>query len=68
VSVSVTEARRVGARESRRLSFRRLEAASMGERLLDFTQPFDVPLLDATVAVFYGASSTEEVRTARRFE
>lgn len=31
-------------------------------RLLDFGQPLDVALLDATVAAFYGAGSNEEVR------
>ena len=31
-------------------------------KLLDFGQPMDVELLDATVAAFYGASSNEEVR------
>jgi exportin-1 len=31
-------------------------------RLLDFSQPMDVALLDATVAAFYGAGSNEEVR------
>ena len=30
-------------------------------KLLDFTQPIDVPLLDATVGAFYGAGSQEEV-------
>jgi hypothetical protein len=30
-------------------------------RLLDFGQPLDVALLDATVAAFYGAGSNEEV-------
>jgi exportin-1 len=38
----------------------------MAEKLLDFTQPFDVPLLDATVAVFYSSSSAEEVRRGAR--
>jgi exportin-1 len=33
----------------------------MAEKLLDFTQPFDVGLLDATVAAFYGTGSKEEV-------
>lgn len=31
-------------------------------KLLDFGQPLDVGLLDATIAAFYGASSNEEVR------
>jgi exportin-1 len=39
----------------------------MAEKLLDFSQPFDVPLLDATVAAFYGASSGEEVRARAAF-
>lgn len=34
----------------------------MVDKLLDFTQPFDVPLLDATVQAFYGTGSKEEVR------
>ena len=34
-------------------------------RLLDFSQPMDVALLDATVAAFYGAGSNEEVREER---
>ncbi len=29
--------------------------------LLDFKQPFDVPLLDATIKAFYGAGSNQEV-------
>lgn len=33
----------------------------MAEKLLDFSQPFDVGLLDATVAAFYGTGSKEEV-------
>ena len=35
--------------------------ATPAARLLDFSQPLDVPLLDATVAMFYGAGSAEEV-------
>jgi exportin-1 len=31
-------------------------------KLLDFSQPFDVALLDATVNAFYGAGSNDEVR------
>ena len=31
-------------------------------KLLDFSQPFDVPLLDATINAFYGAGSNDEVR------
>lgn len=34
----------------------------MAERLRDLSQPIDVPLLDATVAAFYGTGSKEEVR------
>lgn len=30
-------------------------------KLLDFNQPVDVPLLDATVAAFYAATSPQEV-------
>ena len=37
-----------------------LEAAA--HKLLDFSQPTDVALLDSTVATFYGAGSAEEVR------
>jgi hypothetical protein len=39
----------------------------MAEKLLDFSQPFDVPLLDATVNVFYTSPNAEEVRTAPAF-
>lgn len=35
--------------------------ASSSQRLLDFSQPIDVPLLDATVNAFYGAASPSEV-------
>ena len=35
--------------------------ASSSQRLLDFSQPIDVPLLDATVNAFYGAGSPAEV-------
>ena len=31
------------------------------EKLRDLSQPIDVPLLDATVAAFYGTGSKEEV-------
>jgi hypothetical protein len=31
-------------------------------QLLDFSKPLDVTVLDATVAVFYGAGSSEEVK------
>lgn len=31
------------------------------EKLKDLSQPIDVPLLDATVAAFYGTGSKEEV-------
>jgi hypothetical protein len=34
-------------------------------KLLDFTQPFDVELLEATVNAFYGAASNEEVGGGR---
>ncbi|PPD77246.1 hypothetical protein GOBAR_DD25812 [Gossypium barbadense] len=34
------------------------------ERLKDLSQPIDVPLLDATVAAFYGTGSKEERATA----
>ena len=40
--------------------------ANPAARLLDFSQPMDVPLLDATVAAFYGAGSTEEARICCR--
>ena len=30
--------------------------------LLDFKQPFNVELLDATIKAFYGAGSNQEVR------
>lgn len=33
----------------------------MAERLRDLSKPIDVPLLDATVAAFYGTGSKEEV-------
>ncbi|KAJ1391231.1 hypothetical protein SESBI_36795 [Sesbania bispinosa] len=32
------------------------------EKLRDLSQPIDVPLLDATVAAFYGTGSKEQVR------
>lgn len=35
--------------------------AASSQRLLDFSQPIDVPLLDATVNAFYGAGSPAEV-------
>ena len=35
--------------------------SAMAEKLLDCSQPFDVGLLDATVAAFYGTGSKEEV-------
>jgi hypothetical protein len=31
------------------------------EKLRDLSRPIDVPLLDATVAAFYGTGSSEEV-------
>ncbi len=48
-----------GGEESRKRSVMRESA--MAEKLLDFTQPFDVGLLDATVAAFYGTGSKHEV-------
>ncbi|KAL3682847.1 hypothetical protein R1sor_000869 [Riccia sorocarpa] len=38
----------------------------MAEKLLDFTQPFDVGLLDATIAAFYGTGSKDERAAAER--
>lgn len=38
----------------------------MAEKLLDLSQPIDVPLLDATVAAFYGTGSKEERAAAER--
>lgn len=38
--------------------------AMAAEKLRDLSQPIDVPLLDATVAAFYGTGSKEEVRFA----
>lgn len=38
-----------------------LRLGVMAERLRDLSQPIDVPLLDATVAAFYGTGSKEEV-------
>jgi hypothetical protein len=35
----------------------------MADKLRDLSQPIDVPLLDATVATFYGTGSKEEVIT-----
>ena len=37
-------------------------AAEAPSRLLDFSQPTDVALLEATVSQFYGAGSPEQVR------
>jgi hypothetical protein len=34
-----------------------------GEKLLDFSVPLDLPLLDATVNSFYCATTAEEVRS-----
>ncbi len=48
-----------GGEDSRKRSVMRESA--MAEKLLDFTQPFDVGLLDATVAAFYGTGSKHEV-------
>ena len=41
-------------------------ASPAAARLLDFSLPLDVTLLDATVAAFYGAGSNEEVLKASR--
>jgi hypothetical protein len=30
-------------------------------KLLDFSQPLDINLLDSTIATFYGAASNDEV-------
>ncbi|EFJ16798.1 hypothetical protein SELMODRAFT_233936 [Selaginella moellendorffii] len=38
----------------------------MAEKLLDFGQPFDVPVLDATVAAFYGTGSKDERAAAEK--
>eukprot|EP00249_Psilotum_nudum_P020210 c27605_g1_i1 orf=294-2387(+) len=38
----------------------------MADKLLDASQPFDVPLLDATVAAFYGTGSADERAAAER--
>ncbi|CAM6105957.1 unnamed protein product [Calypogeia fissa] len=38
----------------------------MAEKLLDFSQPFDVGLLDATVSAFYGTGSKDERAAAER--
>ncbi|KAJ7518088.1 hypothetical protein O6H91_21G054800 [Diphasiastrum complanatum] len=38
----------------------------MAEKLLDFSQPFDVALLDATIAAFYGTGSKDERAAAER--
>lgn len=40
--------------------------AGSAEKLLDFSSPFDVALLDATVNVFYTSASTEERTAAER--
>lgn len=37
-------------------------AEEAAAKLLDFTQPMDVGLLDTTVAAFYSASNPQEVR------
>uniref|UniRef100_A0A2P2LZV1 Chromosome region maintenance protein 1/exportin n=1 Tax=Rhizophora mucronata TaxID=61149 RepID=A0A2P2LZV1_RHIMU len=36
--------------------------AMAAEKLRDLSHPIDVPLLDATVAAFYGTGSKDEVR------
>jgi hypothetical protein len=43
-----------------------MRESAMAEKLLDFTQPFDVGLLDATVAAFYGTGSKHERAAAER--
>ncbi len=35
---------------------------AVAAKLLDFSQPLDVALLDSTVNAFYGAGSNQEVR------
>lgn len=45
-----------------RISRGSLTLANMAEKLLDFSQPFDVPILDATIQAFYGTGAKEEVR------
>jgi hypothetical protein len=42
---------------------RSFRTAAMADKLRDLSQPIDVPLLDATVAAFYGTGSKEEVIT-----
>ncbi len=36
-------------------------AAAVTSKLLDFTQPVDVPLLEATVGAFYGTGTQAQV-------
>ena len=36
---------------------------AVAAKLLDFSQPLDVVLLDSTVNAFYGAGSNQEVRS-----
>ncbi len=55
-----------GGEDSRKRSVMRESA--MAEKLLDFTQPFDVGLLDATVAAFYGTGSKHEVSSYANLE
>jgi len=45
-----------------------MRESAMAEKLLDFTQPFDVGLLDATVAAFYGTGSKHEVSSYANLE
>ena len=42
--------------------------AGADSALLDFSRPLDVPLLDATVNLFYTSTNNEEVRCWRRLE
>eukprot|EP00897_Mesotaenium_endlicherianum_P006313 jgi/Mesen1/570/ME000107S10809 len=38
----------------------------MAQKLLEFSQPLDVTLLDATVSAFYGTGSSDERAAAER--
>ena len=40
--------------------------AGADSALLDFSRPLDVPLLDATVNLFYTSTNNDEVRPPRR--
>jgi hypothetical protein len=62
----VTSSNLLGPHESRvrrRTSRPELTAAGAmaAEKLRDLSRPIDVPLLDATVAAFYGTGSSDEV-------